>query len=455
MDSAMTKSLTEGSPFRLIAGFSVPVFFGYLFQQFYNVVDTVIVGQFLGKEALAAVGATGSVNFLVIGFCMGVCSGFSIPVAQKFGARQFEIMRRYVVSAGFLAAAFAAVMAAATALLCRPLLVLMRTPENIIGGAAAYIRIIFIGIPVIYLYNITAGIIRALGDSRTPLCFLVCASVLNIALDLFFIIVLHLGVAGAALATVISQGISGLLCLLFMFRKFSILRMTPNDRKIRPELFPALCGQGVPMGLQYSITAIGSVILQASVNTLGSDAVAAVAAATKISMFFATPFDALGTTMATWGGQNTGAGKFGRLAQGLGVSCAVGAAYSLCAFGTMALFGSALGRLFLSAKETGILEMTRQFLVANTAFYFPLALVNIVRFLIQGMGFSRFAVLAGVFEMAARTAVGVVFVPLFGYGAVCFASPAAWIMADCFLIPAFFHCLRTLVRGGIPGARAG
>lgn len=443
----MTRDLTEGNPFSLILGFSIPVLFGFLFQQFYNVVDTAIVGKFLGKEALAAVGATGSVNFLVIGFCMGICNGFAIPVAQKFGAKDFVLMRRYVMAATYLSIVFSAVLTILTVVFCRPLLVLMRTPSNILDGAVGYISVIFAGIPVIFLYNLTAGIIRSLGDSKTPLYFLVFASILNIVLDIVFITCFSWGVVGAAIATVISQGISGILCLFFMAKKFEILKMSKDDRKIRSELFPVLCGQGVPMGLQYSITAIGSVILQSSVNTLGSDAVASVTAGTKLSMFFSTPFDALGTTMATWGGQNAGAQKYPRLKKGLLVSCAIGLGYSAIAFVIMIFFGNALGRIFINANETLVLSQAHQFLLMNSAFYFPLALVNIIRFLIQGMGFSRFAVLAGVFEMAARTLVGMIFVPLFGYSAACLASPTAWIFADCFLIPAFFWCYKKLSKG--------
>lgn len=440
----MTRDLTEGNPFSLILGFSVPVLFGFLFQQFYNIVDTAIVGKFLGKEALAAVGATGSINFLVIGFCMGVCNGFAIPIAQKFGAKDFSLMRKFVMSAAYLSIIFSVVLTVLTVVFCRPLLVLMRTPENIIDGAAGYIGVIFAGIPVIFLYNLTAGVIRSLGDSKTPLYFLILASILNIVLDIVFITVFFWGVVGAAVATVISQGVSGFLCLFYMGKKFEVLRMTKDDRKINSHLFPILCGQGVPMGLQYSITAIGSVILQASVNTLGSDAVASVTAGSKLGMFFVSPYDALGTTMSTWGGQNAGARKYPRLKQGLFVSCVIGFVYSIIAVLIMILFGNTLSRIFINANETLVLAQSHQFLILNSAFYFPLALVNIVRFLIQGMGFSRFAILAGVFEMVARTLVGMIFVPIFGYSAACLASPAAWIFADCFLIPAFFWCYKKL-----------
>ena len=442
----MTKDLTQGSPMKLILGFSVPLLFGFLFQQFYNLVDTIIVGRFLGTDNLAAVGATGSVNFLIIGFCMGICSGFSIPISHKFGAGDLSGMRKVVANCIWLAIAFGTVITLLTTLLCRYILVLMRTPENIIDAAYSYIWVIFLGIPTTFLYNMTSGVIRALGDSKTPVIFLVMASFINIGLDLFFIINLKWGVAGAAWATVISQGISGACCLLFIIKKFDILRIQKGEWAPNRHLMGSLCGMGVPMGLQYSITAIGSVILQSATNTLGSDAVAAVTAAGRITGFLACPFDALGSTMATYGGQTVGAGKLDRLGTGLKSCVMLGAGYSVIAVLVAVFLGEPLATLFLDASEVSIIGNVRLFLICNTAFYFPLALVNIIRFLIQGMGFPTFAILAGVFEMAARTLAGFVLVPAFGFPGVCFGSPIAWVFADIFLIPAYFHVRRTLEK---------
>ena len=442
----MTKDLTQGSPMKLILGFSVPLLFGFLFQQFYNLVDTIIVGQFLGKDNLAAVGATGSVNFLIIGFCMGICSGFSIPISHKFGAGDLPGMRRVVANCIWLAIGFGAVITLLTTVLCRYILVLMRTPENIIDASYSYIWVIFLGIPATFLYNMTSGVIRALGDSKTPVIFLVMASFINIGLDLFFIINLKWGVAGAAWATVISQGISGACCLLFMIKKFDILRIQKGEWAPNRHLMGSLCGMGVPMGLQYSITAIGSVILQSATNTLGSDAVAAVTAAGRITGFLACPFDALGSTMATYGGQTVGAGKLDRLGTGLKSCVMLGAGYSVIAVLVAIFLGEPLATLFLDASEAAIIGNVKLFLICNTAFYFPLALVNIIRFLIQGMGFPTFAILAGVFEMAARTLAGFVLVPMFGFPGVCFGSPIAWVFADIFLIPAYFHVRKVLQK---------
>ena len=441
----MTKDMTKGTPMKLILGFSVPLLFGFLFQQFYSLVDTLIVGRFLGKENLAAVGATGSVNFLIIGFCMGICSGFSIPVSHKFGAGDPKGMRKVVANCVWLAAAFGIVMTVLTTLLCRPILVLMKTPENILEASYAYIWIIFLGIPVTFLYNMTSGVIRALGDSRTPVIFLLMSSFLNIGLDLFFIVNLQWGVQGAAWATVISQGVSGVCCLLFIVKKFEILRIQKDEWAPDRHLMGTLCGMGVPMGLQYSITAIGSVILQSATNTLGSDAVAAVTAAGRISGFLACPFDAMGSTMATYGGQHVGAGKLERLDQGLRACVLLGLGYSILSLAVTWFFADPLNMLFLDEASAALLPLARQHLLTNVAFYFPLALVNIVRFLIQGMGFPPLATLAGLFEMAARGGLAML-VPIFGFPAACFASPAAWILADLFLIPAYFHCIKVLTR---------
>ena len=435
----MTKDMTKGAPMKLILGFSVPLLFGFLFQQFYNLVDTVIVGKFLGVNDLAAVGSTGSVNFLVIGFCMGVCTGFSIPISHKFGAGDYAGMRKYLANCLWLCLGFAVVMTVLTTIFCRDILVLMQTPEDIVDGAYQFIWVIFLGIPTTYLYNMVSGGIRALGDSKTPVIFLVLSSFVNIVLDLFFIINLNMGVAGAAWATVIAQGVSGVSCLLFMFKKFELLHIQKEEWAPDSHMMRVLCGMGIPMGLQYSITAIGSVVLQAAANTLGSAAVAAMTAAGRIGSFLACPFDAMGSTMATYGGQNVGAGKLERIGKGLRACVMLGAGYSVIAVLISIFLGRPLAILFMDGSETAIIDNVRLYLLINTVFYFPLALVNIVRFLIQGMGFPKFAILAGVFEMVARTLAGFLLVPVLGFLGVCLGSPIAWVMADVFLIPAYFH----------------
>ena len=335
----------------------------------------------------------------------------------------------------------------ATGLFCRNILVVMRTPADIIDNAYAYIFVIFMGIPATFLYNLLAAVIRSLGDSKTPVYFLALSSFLNIFLDFTLILYFKAGVAGAALATVTSQTVSGLACLVYMRKKYAILRTSKEERRLDGRSCRTLCMMGIPMGLQYSITAIGSIVLQSAVNTLGSTYVAALTAGTKLQQLLACPYDAMGATMATYCGQNVGACKLDRLGQGIRSCSLMGLGYFFLAFGDMLLFAPQCAMLFLDPAEPQLpllVRLTSQYVVTLCAFFFPLALVNIVRFSIQGMGYSAFAILAGVLEMAARTAVGSVFVPRFGYTAACFASPAAWLCADLFLLPACIHCIRRL-----------
>lgn len=434
----MVKEMTQGSPRKLIFSFAIPLLLGNLFQQFYSLVDTVIVGKFLGVNQLAAVGATGSINFLIIGFCMGICNGFGIPIAQKFGAKDESGLRRFVANSAWLGVIFSVVLTITTVVLCRQILVWMKTPADIIDSSYTYIVIIFAGIPVTILYNLTSAIIRSMGDSKTPVYFLTLSAVLNIALDLFCILVLRMGVAGAAVATVVSQAVSGVACLVYMIKKYEILKMRQGEAKMDPGLMLRLVVMGVPMGLQYSVTAIGSVVLQSAVNTLGSMAVASVTASGKISMFFCCPFDALGATMATYAGQNMGAGKPERIRQGLKEASMMGCIYAVIAFAVLFFAGRYVALLFVDASETAILDNVQLMLTVNSAFYIPLAFVNIVRFLIQGVGFSGLAIFSGVCEMIARALAGFLLVPLFGFPAVCFANPLAWVFADLFLFPAYF-----------------
>ena len=302
------------------------------------------------------------------------------------------------------------------------------------------------GIPVTYLYNLLAGIIRSLGDSKTPLIFLLISSILNIILDLVFIIVFHMGVSGAAWATVISQGISGISCLIFMKKRYSILKFEKDELKINRHCIRRLCYMGIPMGLQYSITAIGSVILQTAVNGLGSLVVAAVTAGGKISMFLCCPFDALGSTMATYAGQNVGANKLDRVNEGIKKSIIIGSIYSIFAFLISILFGKTIALLFVDGSQVELLSMVNKQLIITAAFYIPLCFVNVVRFTIQGMGYSTFAICAGVCEMIARAICGFVLVPMFGFTAVCLASPIAWIAADAFLIPGYISVFNKMKR---------
>ena len=440
----MVKDMTNGSPSKHILGFAIPMLFGMLFQQFYNLVDTIIVGKTLGVEALAGVGATGSINFMIIGFCMGVCNGFVIPVAQCFGAKKPADLRKYVFNGYICSIVFAIVLTLASVIFCRRILIIMNTPADIIDHAYNYIVVIFIGIPTVFLYNMVSGVIRSLGDSKTPVVFLVLSSIINVVLDFFLILVCKMGVAGAGWATVTSQLISGLTCLIYMYKKYDILKGDKSERVLDRRFITNLCMNGVPMGLQYSITAIGSIILQAAVNTLGSTYVAAMTAGSKMFNFTCCPFDALGSTMATYAGQNVGAAKIKRLGQGVRSAMIIGSVYSVLSLIALYFTTDYIALLFVNASETTIIALTRQFILASACFYIPLTGVNVVRFCIQGMGFSVFAISAGILEMIGRAFAAIILIPNIGFMGACLASPIAWIAADAFLFPAFIHCARKL-----------
>ena len=438
--------MTCGKPLKLILAFAIPILIGTLFQQFYSMVDTVMVGKYLSVNSLAAVGSTGAIFFMVNGFVIGNTSGFAIPVAQKFGAKDYSEMRRFAVNAAYMGIFFSVLLTAIVCLFTRLILIWTNTPTEIIDEAYSYIIIVFAGIPVMYLYNLTASIIRALGDSKTPLYFLIVAALLNIVLDFVSIKYMGLGVAGPAYATVISQLVSGILCVIYMIKKFSILKLEAEEGKISIRHISFLLSMGIPMGLQYSITAIGSVILQSAVNGLGTVTVAAITAGSKISSFCVAVTDALGMTMATYSGQNVGAGKLDRVKEGVRVATIIGIVYAIIVFIMMIFIGKELPKLFIDADKTDVIEKARVFLLWNSGFYFALIFVNVWRNSIQGMGFPMFAILSGVCEMFARGFIGFVGVPHLGFVAACMASPLAWIVADMFLIPGFLYCIRTLRR---------
>ncbi len=448
------KDLTVGSPFKLIIEFALPLILGNLLQQLYNFVDTMIVGHFLGMEALAGVGNTGTLSFLIIGCCIGVCSGFVIPIAQTFGAKDYKRLKKFFANSVYLSLAMSVVITVTVALMCRNILVWMKTPDDIIEYSYVYIMTIFLGIPITFFYNLLAGAIRSVGDSKTPLIFLIISTLINVVLDYVFICFFKWGIFGAAFATILSQLISGMLCLNVIIRRFPVLHVSKDEWKIEPELMKILCGMGIPMGLQYSITAIGGVILQTSVNTLGSIAVAATTAANKVDMIFVSVIDSLGASMATYGGQNLGAGRVDRIRQGVRAASILGIIYSVLAFGALLLVGRPLASLFVDNPKPEMMDMAAQQIVIYSSFFILLVFVNVLRFLIQGVGYSTFAILAGVLEMIARGLAGLFLVPAFGYIGACFASPLAWVMADAFLFPAYFYVLRKTAKR-IEGTQSG
>lgn len=444
----MTRDLTQGSPMKLLIGFSLPLLGGFLFQQLYSFVDTAIVGRFLGYDALAAVGSTGALNFLINGFCMGLCGGFAIPIAQAKGAQNATELRRFIMHSVYLCAVFAIGLALITGFGTPLMLKLMNTQPELLGMAVAYIQPVFFAIPATVLYNMTAGVMRSLGDSRTPMLAIVIAALMNIVLDLIFIIVFRMGVFGAALATIISQLASGVFCLIVLMRNFPEVKMQPDDKRIRKPFVRRLLSMGLPFGLQYSITAIGSVTVTIAVNGLGTIAVAAVTAAGKLSMLFNIVIDALASAMATFAGQNVGAKKLDRIKEGLKSASIVGSIYCVLALVVIIFGGKAMVSLFVDAEDPAViaevLDKAQQFLVVNAALYIPLLFVNILRFTIQGVGFTTVAMTAGLMELIGRAFVAIVLVPFFGYDAAVWANPVAWLMADFFLFPCLFTVLKWL-----------
>lgn len=443
----MTHDLTSGKPLKMVLQFTIPVLLGLLLQQVYSVVDTAIVGHALGVMALGGVGATSSVNYLVIGFCTGLCTGMAIPVAQAFGANDVRQLRRYIGNCVWLCVIVSAALLVLTLPACRLLLTAMGTPEEEMSYAFDYIFVIFIGIPAIILYNMGACVLRALGDSRSPVWFLAIASLINIVLDLLTVCVLDWGVRGAAVATVVSQAVSGVLCVWYMRRRFPVLRMEKDDWQLRRREASRLLGMGVPVGLQCSITAIGSVILQTAVNSLGAICVAGVAAATKLFQLFCCPYDALAMAATNFVGQNLGAGKYDRIRQGIFACCLLGVVYCAVHF-LLAQFGTPYAiLLFIRPEEAeAVLPFAWKMCRMDAYFGLFLMLVNVLRLSIQGMGYSRLSLLSGVLEMVARIFISVWAVPQFGFAAACMANPLAWVLANCFLIPGVFKCLEARRR---------
>ena len=432
-----SKEMTSGAALPLIFNFAMPVLLANLLQQTYSLIDAAIVGKFLGIDAFSAVGASTSVIFLIIGFCNGCCAGFGIPVAQKFGARDYSTMRRYVSISLQLAAVMSVIIAVVTSLYCRDILRIMQTPENIFRDAYFYLLVTFIGVPCTFFYNLLSSVIRALGDSKTPFWFLLFSTILNVILDLVCILVFKWGVAGAAIATLLSQGISAVLCYIYMYRRFEILRSTREERKFRSNLAGNLMWIGVPMGLQFSITAIGSIMLQSANNALGSACIAA---------FFICPFESLGIAMATYTGQNYGAGKPERIWLGIKASGLMMIVYAAFSFLILMLASRELTLIFVDPSETEIINDAVQFLHISCSFFPILGILCILRYTIQGAGFTNLAMLSGVSEMIARTLVSIYAVPAFGFMAVCFGDATAWMAADLFLIPAFIYVYKKIKK---------
>lgn len=447
--------MTSGSPMKMILSFTFPIFIGNVFQQFYNMADAVIVGKFVGTKALAAVGSTGTIMFLIYGFVVGMTAGFTVLTAQKFGAGDMRAMRQTVAGASILSLIVGVILTAAFMILMKPWLMAMNTPEDIFADAYAYIMIVSAGILAQMLYNLLASVLRALGNSKVPLYFLILSALLNIVLDLVLIIVFHMGAAGAAVATVVSQGVSGLLCLVYIVKCVPVLRMSRDDWRPSGHLLKTQMRIGIPMALQYSITAIGTMMVQSSLNILGSTLVAAYTAAGKIEQVVSQAYVALGTTLATYSAQNIGAGDVPRIRRGFWATTWIGVIYSFAAAALVMTVGKYMTYLFVSEDVELIMDSVDLYLKCVGILFIPLAIVNIYRNGIQGLGYGLLPMMAGVAELVGRGVMSVIAAQQKSYLGVCLASPAAWVLAAALLIGMYFYVIKIDLKKIFPGQKSG
>lgn len=438
------RDLTSGSPAKLIILFTLPLLIGNIFQQFYNMVDMIIVGQTLGKNALAAVGATGSISFLIIGFCQGLTSGLSIITAQRFGGKDYRGVRQSFATSIMISVILTIILTAVSLIFLRPLLLLMQTPADIIDQAQSFIGVIFTGLFASMSFNLLSNMVRALGDSRTPLFFLVVAVIINVILDLVFIKNFGMNVEGAGLATVIAQVSSSLMCLIYIKKRIPLLQPKKSDfiwdrQEIRIHLNAAL-----PMAFQASIIAIGALVLQSALNSLGTDVVAAQSTASRIDQFATLPMMSFGITMATFTAQNYGAKEYGRILKGVKQCLMISCGFAILAGVTVIFFGQNLVTLFVSRSETRVFELAQTYFNITGSLYWVLAILFILRYTLQGLGQAKIPTIAGIVELLMRSFAAIFLTQVFGYAGAAFASPLAWIGSTVVLLYSYIKAIRHL-----------
>lgn len=434
----MSKDMTTGNSTRLILLFAVPVLFGNLFQNLYTIIDTIIVGQYLGVNALAAVGSTGSLTFIVFGLVTGMTSGFGIMLSQAFGAKDEPMLRHYTAMSIYLCIAFSILMSVLLLSTNSMVLHLMNTPDTIYSDTYIYIAVIYAGFPVTVFYNLLAAIARALGDSRTPLYFLIISSVLNVILDFMLVAVFPLGVAGAAIATVIAQAVSAILCFFYTWKKYPSIHFHKEDAHMKLASIKALLAMGIPMALQFSITGIGTVIVQSALNLFGAVYIASYSSAMKIQGFAIQFYPSLGVAMATFTGQNFGAGKMRRIREGVRNSMICSAIYSVFLM-AIAYFLFAPMITMFTADPTGELQqIATQFFHISLWFYPILGVIFIYRNTLQGLGNGLIPMVGGVAELLARALVIIFLTAPLGFLGILLSDPIAWVSALLPLIPYYY-----------------
>ena len=441
----MTKNLTAGSPVKLIILFTLPLLIGNLFQQLYAVADTLVVGRMLGVDALAAVGASGSLQFLLIGFAMGNSAGLSIPVSRAYGAGDLPAMRRAVTTGALISAVVALAITLIGTLGAPLLLTLLGTPSDLMAQATTFLVVLFSGALATVAFNYLSSVIRALGDSRTPLLFLIIATVLNAILVITFVGALGMGVGGAALATVLAQLVSVLLCVVLIWRRMPLLHLKRADWRVDLRRVRESAKLGLTLGFQMSIIAIGAAMLQFGINGLGTTAVAAFTAAMRVDQVAVIPLATVGVAMTTYVAQNAGAREWLRIRKGVWQATMLSVGMSLALGLLIFLLGTELVELFVGAGQSGVVAMAHQYLMINSALYAVLAVLFLLRHAIQGMGSTFAPTMAGVLELVARGVVGLFVVQHFGWLAVILAAPAAWVAALLPLGVAWYFHRRRLV----------
>lgn len=442
----MTNDLTEGKPLRNIILFTIPIFIGNVFQQLYSMVDAIIVGQTINNDALAGVGATGAISFLIIGFVQGLTAGFAVKTSQLFGAKDEEGVRRSIASSILLGAVLTVVLTAVSVVTTMSLLKLMQTPDDIIGYSYDYIVTIYWGLIATVFYNLGSSVLRAIGDSRTPLVFLVVAAVLNVGLDFLFIVAFKMGVAGAGWATVLSQGVSAIGCFAFLFARFKRFRIRGKHFANPLMFYWQHMAIGLPMALQFSITSIGMMVQQTALNKLGSVAVTAYTAASKIDNLATQSLYALGSTVATYCGQNYGAGQFSNIRKGVRYSMAIGVVCALVGLAFVTLGAEPMTKLFSSDVTDEIMDMSKQYLLWQGGFYIFLAIIFVYRDALQGIGRSALTMVGGMLEVAGRVFASLVFAKHFGFAGICASNPTAWVFVDIFLVIAYVVILHRILK---------
>lgn len=424
-----TLNMTEGNPVRLILIFSVPMLVGNIFQQLYNLADSVIVGQLIGADALAAIGSTGSITFFFFAICNGFGAGGGIVASQSFGEGDKEKVKNCIANVAYLMFLVPAVIGTIAFFTAGQILVLLNTPESILPVAKSYMRIMCLSIIFVSLYNFASSMLRAIGDSKTPLYFLIFSCFLNVGLDILFVLYFNMGVFGAGVATLISQLISGALCLIYAIKSNSYFKLSRQNLRVNFLLMWKCIKIGIPLSLQFSLIAISCMALQRVVNSFGAVAVAAFAATSRVEQIIHMPYQTLSAALSTYCGQNFGAKKYDRMINGYRKAMLMMATFTICMIPVVQIFGHGIIRMFV--KETSVIEMGAKAIKITSLFYIFLGMIYTVRGILNGMGDSFFAMLNGIVEVIGRFTVPFILVaiPVIGVWGIWWSLGLVWFMA--------------------------